>query len=483
MPRRMALSAWLALLFSAVTTVVFSVAGVHLYHSLNDQLQRHEDIALLGTLEIMRHQLARRGGMEAMHSVINLLHAAYGPRSVILAIRDSNGDLLAASSAEAETLPADRALALDAAPDLTDIQRWRDNGRVRGRMIAAWERTNDPAMPAVLLTIAREDSMSGVLLDEHGREVLITLVAGVLATALLGYIASRRAMQPVKALAQTAGRITGSKLDQRLDPRDAPKELQELVVAFNLMLDRLQDSFRRLTRFSSDIAHDLQTPLSNLMSGTQVALSRSRSLEEYESVLVSNSEEFERLSRMVRDMLFLAMADNPETVIERKPVDLRRELDKVVEYYDTARNEERPPIRVDGTGCVLGDRMLVQRAIQNLVSNALRHSDGGAVEAVISLPVTGYLDLAISNGGPGIAAEHQPYVFDRFYRTDGARTRSSEGSGLGLAIVKSIADLHGGGVFLSSTPGVVTTFTLRLPAFVSGISARGQEAGLPAPAE
>lgn len=463
MSGRMSLSGRLALLFAGVTTLVFSVAGVHLYHSLNDQLQRHEDIALLGTLEILRHQLMRQGGMEAMHGVINLLHAAYGPGSVIVAIRDSSGAVLAASTPEAESLPIDRALPLDAAPDLSDIRSWYDGDRKRGRIIVAHERTNDPDMPSVVLTIAREDSMSGVVLDAHARDVLITLFAGILAAGVLGYAVSRRALRPVKALAQTAGDITGSRLDQRLDPEHAPHELHEMVAAFNLMLDRLQESFRRLNRFSSDIAHDLQTPLSNLMGGTQVALSRRRSAEEYEAVLASNVEEFERLSRMIKDMLFLAKADNPETLIERKPVDLRKELEKVVEYYDTLREDARPPVRIDGTGWVLGDRLLIQRAIQNLLSNALRHSDGGHVETAIAAPVDGFVDLIVSNTGPGIPPEHQPYVFDRFYRADAARTRSSEGSGLGLAIVKSIAELHGGKVFLSSAPDVITAFTLRLP--------------------
>ncbi len=465
---RMALSARLALRFAGVTTVVFSVAGFHLYHSLNEQLQRHEDIALLGTLEIMRNQLVRRGGMEAMHAVINLLHAAYGPRSVILAIRDSKGVLLAASTPEAESLPTDHPLAIDAAPDLSDIRAWHDGGRKQGRMIVAWQRTNDAAMPTVLLTIARADSMSGVVLDAHGREVLITLLTGVLATGVLGYAASRRVLGPLKSLARTAGRITGSRLDERLNPEHTPRELHDMVAAFNMMLDRLQESFRRLNRFSSDIAHDLQTPLSNLMGGTQVTLSKKRSPEEYEAVLASNVEEFERLSRMIKDMLFLAKADNPETVIERKPVDLRGELQKVIDYYDTLREDGRPAIQVDGTGWVVGDQLLIQRAIQNLISNALRHSDGRRVEATISTPAAGFVDLAVANGGPGIPAEHQAYVFDRFYRTDAARTRSSEGSGLGLAIVKSIADLHGGAVFVSSAPNELTVFTLRLPASAMG---------------
>ena len=465
MARRMSLSARLAWMFAGVTTIVFGIASVHLYHSLNDQLQRSEDVALLGTLEIMRHELVRDGGMDVVHGVINLLHEAYGPGTVIVAIRDGSGAVVAASTSDSDVLPTDNALPLDAAPDLSDIRAWYEGGRKRGRIIVANARTNDPELPTVLLTIAREDSMSGVVLDAHGREVIITLLAGILATGVLGYAVSRRALHPVKALAQTAGRITGSRLDQRLDPEHSPRELHELVGAFNLMLDRLQESFKQLNRFSSDIAHDLQTPLSNLMGGTQVTLSKPRSAEDYEAVLASNVEEFERLSRMIKDMLFLAKADNPETVIERKPVDLRTELEKVIEYYDTLREDgSGPAIGLAGTGTVLGDRLLIQRAIQNLVSNALRHSDGDPVEAVLSAAEPGFIDLSVKNGGPGIPPEHQPYVFDRFYRADAARTRSSEGSGLGLAIVQSVAELHGGAVFLSSTPDVETVFTLRLPA-------------------
>lgn len=463
-PRRpMSLAARLALLFAAVSAAVFALAGVHLYHSLSEQFQRHEDIGLLGTLAMVRHQLSSRGGVDTMHAVINLLQAAYGPRAVIAAVRDGRGAILAATTQRAQALPLDDVLPPEETPDLGDIRDWTDGGRTIGRYISAWQRTEDPAMPEVLVTIARVDAASGVALDAHGREGLLTLAAGVLATGLIGYGISRRALRPVRALARTAEDVTGSRLGSRLDPEHAPRELRDMVDAFNHMLDRLEESFRRLTRFSSDIAHDLQTPLGNLMGQTQVALSRRRTVDEYEALLASNVEEFERLSRMIRDMLFLAKADNPETVIEHEPVDLRRELDKIADYYDTLADDGRPCIVVRGTGVVMGDKLLIQRAMQNLISNALRFSDGEPVHAAIASDADGYTDIEISNTGPGIAPEHQPYVFDRFYRADSARTRSSEGSGLGLAIVKSIAELHGGSVLLNSEPGGTTTFTLHLP--------------------
>lgn len=461
---RMSLATRLAALFCLVTAVVFSTAGWHLYHSLNQQLQRHDDIALLGTAEIMRHQLVRRGGIEAVHTVINLLQAAYGPHGVMLAIRDAGGQLLAASTTDAERLPSDSPLADEYSPDLGDIRDWSENGEKKGRMIVAWQRTSTPAGSKVILTMAQETRETGIVVDEHGREVLWTLLAGIVATALLGYIVARQGLAPIKTIASAAGNITANQLNERLRIEDAPAELQDMVRAFNSMLDRLEESFRRLTQFSSDIAHELRTPLSNLMIETQVALAKRRSIPEYEALLGSNIEEVERLSRMIRDMLFLAKADNPETAIETVPVDLGTEFDKVVEFCGTLLEERDLTVTRNGAGVVKGDKTLLQRAMYNILVNAIRHSTrGGVIEATIKSTQPGLTDLVISNPGPGIAPEHLPRIFDRFYRADSARQNSAEGSGLGLAIVQSIARLHRGEVSVTSCINDRTVFTLRLP--------------------
>lgn len=460
---RRSLAGRLAAAFAFVTAIVFGIAGVHLYHFLNEQLRRQEDLALLGTMEILRNQLAKRDGMEAIHAVVNLLHAAYGPDAVVLAIRDGAGHLIAAAGPDAERLAAADAVPLDQAPDVNDIRDWPGNDGSGGRVLAAWQYANDATTDTVLLTIARNASASGVVLNAHGQEVLVTLGLGVVAAGLLGYLAARRAVRPVRRLAETAGRITASALDERLHADEAPRELGDMIHAFNRMLDRLQESFGRLSRFSADLAHDLQTPLNNLMGETQVALSQRRTVADYEALLASNVEEYERLSRMIRDMLFLARADHPETVITASPVDLRQELDKVADYFRALGDDGDVSITVRGAGTVAGDALLIRRAIQNLLSNAVRYGDGGPIVADISNATPGYVDIAVGNTGPGIAREHLPHIFDRFYRPDSARTRSAEGSGLGLAIVKSIATLHGGEVTVSSTPGERTTFVLRLP--------------------
>jgi two-component system heavy metal sensor histidine kinase CusS len=283
-------------------------------------------------------------------------------------------------------------------------------------------------------------------------------------TGVFGWIAARRGLAPVRSMANVAQTITASRLDDRLDVASLPTELTDLAQAFNAMLSRLQDSFRRLTEFSSDLAHELRTPISNLTTQTQVALSRARSADEYRDVLYSNAEEFERLSRMIADMLFLAKSDNGLIVPESESVDLAREVRDLFDYYDALVEERGVRLALAGDGRVRGERLMLRRAISNLLSNAVNHTArGGQVDVSIATLESGSVRLAVTNRGETIAAEHLPRLFDRFYRVDPARQRLSEGAGLGLAITKSIVTAHGGTVRAFSADGV-TRIEMEFPA-------------------
>jgi two-component system heavy metal sensor histidine kinase CusS len=230
------------------------------------------------------------------------------------------------------------------------------------------------------------------------------------------------------------------------------------------MLSRLEDAFGRLSAFSSDLAHEFRTPLNNLIGQAQVALTRARNADEYRTVIESSLEECERLSRLVRDMLFLAQADHGEAALATERFDLRLAVDKVVESYEPLAEERRVRVAVEGAGLVVADRPLLERAIANLLSNALKHTpEGGTVRVRVARESDAATRLDLENPGPGIPAAHLPRVFDRFYRVETGRERAGTSTGLGLSIVKSIAEMHGGAVEASSTPGKTTRFTLRLP--------------------
>jgi two-component system heavy metal sensor histidine kinase CusS len=227
------------------------------------------------------------------------------------------------------------------------------------------------------------------------------------------------------------------------------------------MLDRLEDSFTRLSQFSADLAHELRTPIGNMLGEAQVALTRQRSAEEYRSVIESTAAECERLSRIIDNLLFLARAESAEQQVERSSFDGRAALEKMASFYQTAAEDRHVNIACSGEGQIFADPALFNRAVGNLIDNALRFTtDGGNIHILIGTR-GGRTEVSVRDTGSGIAPEHLPRVFDRFYRGDASR--SSAGTGLGLALVKSIVDLHGGSARIESELGRETTVTLTFP--------------------
>lgn len=256
--------------------------------------------------------------------------------------------------------------------------------------------------------------------------------------------------------------ISADNLHIRLQPEKIPAELQELVVSFNTMISHVEAGFKRLSYFSADIAHELRTPLTNLATQTQVALSRPRDVDEYRETLYSNQEEFERLTKMVSDMLWLAKTDNGLIVPTLNEVDLNEEVLALFEYFDAWAEESKLNLQLTGHGKVNVDRDMLRRALSNLLSNAIKYShQQTAVQVAISTSIGG-VNIAVSNEGETISAQHVCHLFDRFYRADESRTRNGDGTGLGLAICKSIIDIHHGTLLVSSTGGL-TVFTITLP--------------------
>ncbi|MFT3847370.1 MAG: heavy metal sensor histidine kinase [Propionivibrio sp.] len=249
------------------------------------------------------------------------------------------------------------------------------------------------------------------------------VLLAALVTGLLGWIAARRGLRPLQAIRKKTADITAHRLHTRLELDNVPVELIGLVETFNEMLNRLETSFRQLSEFSSDIAHELRTPVSNLLTQTQVTLSRERTADEYRDVLASNIEEFERLSRMISDMLFLAKADNRLIVPHRERLDLQEEVRGLVEFYEALAEEKSITVSCSGAATVSGDRLMLRRAISNLLSNALRYTPAGEKVAIRIDDGRGddaaaLVKVSVENTGKAIPPEHLPRLFDRFYRVE-----------------------------------------------------------------
>jgi len=316
---------------------------------------------------------------------------------------------------------------------------------------------------AVLVGIARDNAADEAVLRHFRAAVLVVWIAGSLAAGALGYFAAGRGLRPLGRMVDAAARIGAESLDERLDVRDAPRELQELAESFNAMLERLDRSFRRLSDFSSDLAHELRTPLSSLMLQAQVALGKPRSEAELRHVLESGLEELERLSRMTNDMLFIAKAEHAGHRLNLEHVRLEEEAGKVFEYFEPLASERRVRLDLNGSVQVLADRSMMRRMLANLVSNAVRHARAGSAVQVAVAHEGALARVEVTNEGAELPPEAGERMFDRFFRVESARTSSGEGAGLGLAIVKSIVELHGGRIGFESGAGR-TTFRVVLPA-------------------
>jgi two-component system heavy metal sensor histidine kinase CusS len=230
------------------------------------------------------------------------------------------------------------------------------------------------------------------------------------------------------------------------------------------MLERLEEGVQRLSGFAADLAHDLRTPVNALMMQTQVALSRERTLDEYQALLASNLEEYERLSRMIENTLFLARADNAQLAVRRDRIDVREELEHIREYFEMVAEDKQIVLRLNDVSSTMlsADPVLLRRAVNNLVSNAITHTPSGGIVSLETKTDGEWLTIRVTNSGQGIPPEHLEHVFERYYRGDEARAASSS-VGLGLSIVRAIMRLHGGVAEVESVLGQSTVFLLRFP--------------------
>lgn len=276
-------------------------------------------------------------------------------------------------------------------------------------------------------------------------------------------IAVRQGHLPLRNVSKAIKNITSENLDVRLEPSKVPIELEQLVISFNHMIEKIEDVFTRQANFSADIAHEIRTPITNLVTQTEIALSQHRTQKELEDVLYSSLEEYNRMTKMVSDMLFLAQADNNQLIPERIMFDLRTEVVKVFDFFEAWAEELNVSLQLNGSGCLIkGDPLMYRRALNNLLSNALRYTQSGKTVTVTIAGSENSVQLIVENPGKLIPAEHLPRLFDRFYRVDPSRQRKGEGSGIGLAIVKSIVNAHHGKVWVESDT-VSTRFILLLP--------------------
>lgn len=455
------LSMRLGLTVSATCTILVFLMAMLAYSSLSRQLDMQAKDALIEKLGQINHSV-----MEGADSIAEVMLNPHGLRDQIvghdnytLNIIDldlSGKVLLSLGSDEGQPLPNFVRSKMDGDfIQLTNPQGFE--------VLAAVKKTQLASGESVLVVLSLDRKNDASLLTAYVKSTLAAVPFILLLVGGGAWWVVHRELKPLRTFRKVAARISASDLSHRMTVQSLPDELRDLAHAINFMLDRLDTDVQQLVQFSDDLAHELRSPINNLMGKAQVTLARERPSSEYRQALESCLEELDRLSKMVSQMLFLASVSQPSLLRPTADVQLSEEVEKVIELFSLQAEDRNIQLTCTGSGLVTGDRIMIQRAISNLLSNAIRHSPPSTVVVIAVAELKESVEIEVTNSGEAIDPIHFPRLFDRFYRVHVSRSRHEGGTGLGLAIVRTIMSLHRGTVTVESVHNGFTTFRLRFP--------------------
>jgi two-component system, OmpR family, heavy metal sensor histidine kinase CusS len=459
------MTTWLTSYYTISVFVLLSAASAFLYWELTASIEQGNRDYLNQKMQVLRQilemqPLNRAGVEQEVREEAEISARSQSP--FFLRVLDPDNHVLV------ETIDMEHIVPVSAFPEAhaseANQRTWRATDKVAFLLASADVPGVSPGSARWHVQAAINVSSEQELLSRYRRDIAVVLAAGLLLATLLGVIITRRGLRPIADITRATERIGAQQLRERIRAGAWPKELVALATAFDAMLDRLQEAFERLTQFSADLAHELRTPINNLIGEAQVTLSRERTATEYTGLLQSALEEYGRVARMIDSMLFLAQADQAGAALVFVSLDARSELQAVADFYQALAEELGVILSCEGQGTIVADQLLLRRALNNLLSNALKYTPrGGRVTLRAASGLDAQPCLSVTDSGIGIAPEHIPKLGNRFYRIDPARADSASGSGLGLAIVRSIMTLHGGSMLIESTVGQTTTVLLQFP--------------------
>jgi two-component system, OmpR family, heavy metal sensor histidine kinase CusS len=447
----------LVLLFTLAATVMLCCGLGVLYVIVVRHAFEEDNVFLADKILALRADLNRSDWRQALENELKAPRASEHVTYWVRAL-DSNGQTVAETPGMNGLLPATIFPASQKSPSALSPQDYRTGDKLFSLVAIP----QDVGAHPNILQVAQDRSTDEQFSRKFGTLLIAVLFVGIITSAIIALTVTKRGLQPLAKMTRSLNRTGPAHLNERLARARWPRELQPMAAAFDEMLDRLEDSFTRLSQFSADLAHELRTPIANMLGEAEVTLTRVRTPEEYREVVESSAAECQRLSGIIDNLLFLARAETGTGAVHPTLLDGRAAVHKIVTFYETLAEEHQVSVTCAGAGDIWADSALFGRAVSNLIENALRSTPAGGKIVISIAPGPSQCEVSVSDNGCGIDAEHIPRVFDRFYRADSSR--SSHGTGLGLALVKSITDLHGGTATLSSEPGRGTTVILTFPA-------------------
>ncbi|MGS1116482.1 heavy metal sensor histidine kinase [Castellaniella sp. UC4442_H9] len=457
------LTARTAILFTIVSCLVVSGLGLYLYTSAKQALEIRADYTLVGRVERFRTLLQDLYNVRQMEERPALFESMLGNEKDVRIFQrvgerpfiDVNPDHMAVPALV--PVPVDQDMGIGALHIGT-----REDG-VGVRWVSALAKVGDQA-GTVQITAAYVMTQESRMLAAYRLRVMGAIALAALLSSLLGLLLLKRGLGPLEVMRKRARQVSPTNLTVRLPEDEMPSELRQLARSCNAMLDRIQSGYERLSQFSSDLAHEIRTPVNVLVGQTQVALAQPRSTIDYEALLASNLEELTRITHIVENILFLSRADHNAAALERQPIALSQELEKIAEYFEGLADERGMSFAIQASGIGYANPVMYRRAVNNLVINAIRYGDPGTCIHLTAHSGPQGVTVTVENRCAPVTQEEADRMFGRFYRGDASRSLPTESNGLGLAIVAAIMEIHGGGARVEAYGDGRIRFCLNFPA-------------------
>jgi two-component system heavy metal sensor histidine kinase CusS len=450
----------LAILHTLAVFISFSCASVLLYNSLLDHLNQANFKQILEKTSAVKTMVLAPNGLKLLDVEIKSQMYELGGHKIFIKVSGRDGQTIKESFGINELFPAP---ALSPSHDIPKSQKIRTHsGQLY--LLNSVPFTESKFIGDGYIQVAMDISEDETLAKKFMYMLIIFSLVGLLFAIISSLIIIRLVLEPLNEISYKIKNITEFNLDSRLDVALFPEEMKSMGGSFNIMIGRMESSFKKLSQYSENLAHELRTPLNNLILEAGVALSQQRTSEDYQKVISSSLEEYDRLSLLIDRLLFLVRADNKQFKLEIEKVDVLHEFENIVEFYSDALIEKGVTVTIAGAASCEADVVLFNRAVNNLFSNALKYTEcGGSITLAVLQNNNNTIEISVEDTGSGIDPLLLPKIFDRYFWVESSRQKDRKGTGLGLDIVKAIMKLHGGSVEIQSELGKGTTVKLYLP--------------------
>lgn len=443
----------LSLAFAAISIAVFSLVATLSYHHMQHLLEQQLEQQLQARLHRISVFLQDQNSLDLLVRYPQLYQNMVGEEGSILVLRQQQHDIIHINSKQ---------YAIPQFPIAQHIQ-FADQVYADKGMKFAYQNLSDGQANYQLIAAKPLDDLQATL-QQYVWQLFIYSTLGIFLAIVLGHWVGQRLLTGLTDLVKRLERMHSQDLTQRLDVHTATPEIKTLIDTINQLLDKIEANYHQLARFSSDIAHELRTPLNNLIAQTQYTLLHENELDVYATLLERHLDEYQSLSHMINNMLFLARSEQHDVPIHRELIPVQDHILDLMDYFEAFAEDQDMSLRADlaEDHQIYADIDLLKRALSNLVSNSLKYGHPNTVIQIQCIAHEHTDELQVLTPNVCIEEQHLAHIFERFYRVDVSRQHTQESSGLGLAMVQSIMSLHQGQATVQNTPSGIV-FSLHFP--------------------